>query len=449
MDKRNLEKRPGSNNWYVVKEIPRPLRQAAGRKREVRSTGTDSLKEAQRRRAAILAEINQRIEALNYSQGGSTDRWEHYKALAMDIRRRAARGEYALEDETPSVRDGSVIANEVLETENLEGQFGVELTKSFVRIASGKETPLSDLVQKWLSDAALSPQTHKNYYGAVTAFLEWFDGNASVETVSRRKAGEYVTDHLKAYGTQPATINKKVSALSSFWGWLVKRGYAKENPWKSQGVENKPNHRGQSNTEGERPFTDKEVVALLSNARDTIMYDFLLTLLLTGMRRGEAAELSVRDVKDGWLYVREGKNTSALRSIPIHSQLRPIIDRRCQGKGQGEYVFHELSSKGDDRAAPLGKRFTRFRRDVGVHEDSGTHRARVNMHSARRWFITKTEQAGHDPWTVGFVVGHGDMRGGMTLHYSGGPSEGQLRAVVESVQLPPWIAGDDKSDGAT
>jgi integrase len=73
---------------------------------------------------------------------------------------------------------------------------------------------------------------------------------------------------------------------------------------------------------------------------------------------------------------------------------------------------------------------------VGVHDKpEGNRRSLVNLHSFRRFFITKAERAGQPPWIIESVVGH--KRTGMSLGvYSAGLSTEQLRACVEAVRLP-------------
>ena len=59
----------------------------------------------------------------------------------------------------------------------------------------------------------------------------------------------------------------------------------------------------------------------------------------------------------------------------------------------------------------------------------------MNFHSFRRWFVTKAEQAGNQESLIAATIGH--KRQGITLGvYSAGPLLEQVRAVVESVQLP-------------
>jgi integrase len=74
------------------------------------------------------------------------------------------------------------------------------------------------------------------------------------------------------------------------------------------------------------------------------------------------------------------------------------------------------------------------RRKVMGPDPAGRRRAIINMHSWRRWFISKAERAGIDERVISDVVGH--KRRSMTGRYSAGASMGQMRVCVEAVKLP-------------
>ena len=98
------------------------------------------------------------------------------------------------------------------------------------------------------------------------------------------------------------------------------------------------------------------------------------------------------------------------------------------GKASTELLFPHLRD--------ASNAFGDYRKGVGVDEVvKGNQRSRVNFHSARRWWITKAEQAGVPENLIGAVVGH--RRPGLSLGlYSSGPSLEQLRTAIEAVKLP-------------
>jgi integrase len=149
----------------------------------------------------------------------------------------------------------------------------------------------------------------------------------------------------------------------------------------------------------------------------------------------------VSDCGGGTFNIRDTKTKAGERRVPIHAHLRPIVAARLKGKQPDAFLFDELKAspgRERERTAKASERFTEYRRAIGIDERDETQRqANADFHSFRRWFITKAEQAGQPPHIISAVAGHAEGRQGMTLgRYSKGPSEEQLRAVVESVQLP-------------
>lgn len=433
-DTRNLERHRSRLTWQVVVEVPRKLRPILGRRLK-RSTESRDLKVAQYRRHAIVAEFHERIEAARRGE------------QQPDTMRQA----WALRDQPPVLMDTGEVdtAAIVEEAERVERREGTESAQAFAEVASGKKTPLSGLVDTWLSEAAVTAHTKDNYKPSVEAFIRWCGGEAFAEDISRRKAGEYVTGYLAGQGQKPGTINKKVSALSSFWTWLERRGYAEDNPWPRQSVPVKADRRGRESGQDtdKRAFTDGEISALLTGTMlgsgdrvvepDQAMLDMMKLLALTGMRREEVAQLKVGDVEeDGFFSIREGKSRAAIRRVPIHSELQATVKQRTSGKKPGDFLLEELGPAREARGDAIGKRFTRYRRKVGVEaQPQGERASLVDMHSFRRWFSTKARHAGQMEWVVGSVVGHQNQ--GMTFGvYAKGDSDGQLRACVEAVQLP-------------
>jgi integrase len=144
----------------------------------------------------------------------------------------------------------------------------------------------------------------------------------------------------------------------------------------------------------------------------------------------------VADCAGGVFVVRSGKTAAAARRVPIHSALSAMVEGRLKGKRTDAYLFHELRSGTFDRTDPLGKAFTRYRRNLGIQEGAG-RRSMVNFHSFRGWFVTTAINAGCVPHMVSLVVGHSEGREGMTKgRYWAGADDEKLREVVEAVKLP-------------
>jgi integrase len=266
-----------------------------------------------------------------------------------------------------------------------------------------------------------------------------------VERVTRKVAGEYVSSRKQA-GGDSSTINKDISALSTYWRWLEGKGHVSDNVWSRQSLPKKKVPRGQ----GKRPFRADEVKAFMAAEASALLKDAMLVAALTGMRVEEIARLKVEDTKNGVFHVREAKTAAGEdRVVPIHSALQAIVAQRIEGKKPDEYLFHECPTpkpgSAIERSQKISKQFTMFRRRLGLDDRiEGARQARADFHSFRRWFVRKAIDAlnegamGYSPWTIAQVVGHEDgVPLEMTMvRYAGDESIKALRACVEAVRLP-------------
>lgn len=141
------------------------------------------------------------------------------------------------------------------------------------------------------------------------------------------------------------------------------------------------------------------------------------------------------------LDVQGTKTEASVRTIPLHSLLREIVVRRLAlSSKHGGVMFPELPERSVDSAleaaSPITKRFTIYRRSVGVDDCPGGRRSLVNFHSFRHWFSTEAERTGGQPWIIETITGHA-RQGMMLSRYSkGGDIDKQMRPIVEAIRLP-------------
>ena len=431
--------------WYVIVEAPAALRERLGKRRFVRSLQTRDAAVARARRWKELASIKGEIEAARSDPAGASVTteamaWREAMEAARKGDSRAATGTEG--DPEGFIRD--LVTERAAELAATDG--GKAAT--FFGLATGTATLLQHNLEPWLAEGGrrgqFTERTKDDHRRALKDLADWMTAEglpATVEAVSRRVAGRYLSSHLLQSGRAAKTVSKAVSSLASYWTWLTQRGFVDgdhRSPWSGQA----PAHtRPAEGSEGrERAFTQAEAAALLAHcADDLLMTDFLRVAFLTGMRREEIARLTVSDVQAGVFVVQRGKTAAARRRVPVHPDLTAIVAARCAGKAATDHLFHDLpgaASKRGERADALGKRFTRLRRSAGVQDGEG-RRSLVNLHSARRFFVTEAVNAGQPPHVVSRVVGHTEGRRGMTLgRYWSGGDDAALRAVVEAVRLP-------------
>jgi integrase len=317
------------------------------------------------------------------------------------------------------------------------------IATAFYGVATGTATPLLHHMEAWLLEGGrkgpLGARTRSQYRSFVTGFSEWCSRvgiPATVEAVTKAVAGRFITEEFVARGIEWRTSNAHISALSTYWRWMVRRVGIELNPWQGQSMAKPSARHGDGNSK--RPFTDDEMVTLLTGGAKLEMDDAIRVAALSGMRLEEIYRLKVRDCTERRFNIRRAKTAAGVRTVPIHPDLGVILERRTRGKAPNAYLFEEAGDvpPGRVRSGRLSARFTKYRQSVGVHDkDHNRRHSRVDFHSLRRWFVTKARQAGIDRAVVAATVGH--EVGNLTDDtYSGGPSLEQRRACVEAVKLP-------------
>ena len=438
-------------------KVPKRLRPTLGKSKLVEPLHTSSLATANKLRWPVLAKFKKLIEDTERGRiNGAGSSADLLVRDALDWRRdteEAQRNPELYADYSPEgelIADSEMVMSSLLgdRAEEISAIEGSQRASLFYGIASGTATPIMLLVDTWLSEKPLKPRQKMDYKRAVAKFDDYLlnrKGEAAVERVTRRLAGEYVS-HKMAEGVHPKTLNKDVSALSTYWRWLEAKGYLDGNVWRGQGVSKKTLPKSQ----GKRPFHDDEVTTLLSADAPSYLRDAIRFAALSGMRVEEIARLKVGDCVDGFFEVHEAKTKAGERRVPIHSCLEDCVASRVKGKSRKQYLFDELptpkAGSASERSQKISKRFTDLRRRLDVDDRvEGSRQARADFHSFRRWFVKKASEAllagatGFNEWTVAQVVGHegGALPLQMTMvRYRGEDSAEALRACVEAVKLP-------------
>ena len=451
--------------YRVQVTVPAHLRAILGKAKLVAPLHTDSAAIASREKHKLVYEFKQQIEAARVEAKRKAKRPPDpvieegltWRLAGSDARKRDDNNPL-MQREDPETRlpyqwDGEVsnwgtaLEARYEEICRREGETKAEL---FLSVATAAGTPISALVDDWLAEKPMKPRQKIDYRRAVTKFEAWAQGQAlggTAEAIGRRNAGEYKTAAFVRSGANWRTANKDISALSGYWKWLVDQGIAPENIWKGMLLPKLKPGEG----EGKRPYRDVEVAKLLSGKTPSAaLKDAMLIAALSGMRISEVCGLKVGHISGDTIDLRGTKTRAARRVVPVHAGLIATLARRCEGKEPGAFLFDELPTPPPDspreRSQPIVKAFTRYRRGQGIDERAeGARQSNVDLHSFRRWFVTKAAEAlnagaaGFSPWTIAEVVGHAkdDMPLPMTMsRYKGDDTLDAKRACVAAVKLP-------------
>ncbi|RLC77141.1 MAG: integrase [Chloroflexi bacterium] len=193
-----------------------------------------------------------------------------------------------------------------------------------------------------------SAHTTAAYLSDLSDFKKWFEetnGEAfdpsAVTSIDVREYRRYLLNRK----AKPATINRRLAALSTFFRWAKAEGLAKENPTGDvRGV--------QATRLAPRWLSRKEQLALLravhkrGKARDIA----IITLLLhTGLRVSEACSLRLADLKlnkrKGELRVR-GKGLKE-RVVPLNAEVRKALRDYLAVRPAVEHDFVFVGQRGE------------------------------------------------------------------------------------------------------
>ncbi|MFT8769543.1 MAG: phage integrase SAM-like domain-containing protein [Gluconobacter cerinus] len=185
-------------------------------------------------------------------------------------------------------------------------------------IALGRTTPIGPLFDRWMRDveSTIRQQTargHRLAFRLFGEFLAFQDGDecpsqdpetliasTSVESITKRRIGEFPEWLAQRKGLSAKTIQSRISPLKTFWDWLERKGYSETNPWLGATTGLKRRAEMEEKQDHEREYTETELIALLQANPDAhrrwgygaAIFDLIRLGLLTGARQNELASLT-------------------------------------------------------------------------------------------------------------------------------------------------------------
>jgi integrase len=220
----------------------------------------------------------------------------------------------------------------------LEGQPAPETARTFGQIAAWYEA-------KIVPKKAL--RTQRDNRAELKRLVAVF-GESVIDTIEPTDVKRYIEDRVslkkRKEGEEPAAApvraNREISLLSHIINWARERGLTKmANPCAGVG-RNKETGR-------ERYIDDAEYDAIYTKA-DPVLRDALDLLLFTGQRPGDVLKMKRADIKDGCLWVRQGKTRHQLR-ISDEADLAAALERMLTR----ERTATGLTLVQDDAGQPL------------------------------------------------------------------------------------------------
>jgi integrase len=147
---------------------------------------------------------------------------------------------------------------------------------------------------------------------------------------------------------------------------------------------------------------------------DYQLSDLIMIGAYTGLRISEICHLEIDDInlRQSFLKVKDSKNQSGKREVPIHQELKPRI-RKLINQSQDGFIISGLTfNKYRKRSDAIGKRFGRLKNSLGFSD-------RHVFHSTRKTVGTTLENANVKENIASDILGHKKERITYKI-YSGG-----------------------------
>lgn len=244
-----------------------------------------------------------------------------------------------------------------------------------------------------------SANTRAAYGRDLRGFVE-FCADHDIDPITARRAHiDAYARNLEATGSTPATVARKLSAISSFFGYLVAEEIINRNP---ADVVRRPKTDTDSQTTG---MDRDQVRRLLTTARaDSPRAHALITLLVNnGLRVSEVLGADVTDLgtERGHRVLSVVRKGGKRATVPLAPAVVDAIDTYLAGRTDGP-LFATATGKRLDRPYVL-RLVKRLAKDAGV---AGT----FSPHSLRHSFVTLALDAGVPLRDVQDAAGHADPR---------------------------------------
>jgi len=287
---------------------------------------------------------------------------------------------------------------------------------------------VEDLIYEFLKDR--SPLTERAYQRDLKAFFDFTSGQFGLPRMDKNrmlfeeirrvhivKYKKYLEGHLsnRKRPYAPNTINRYLSAVSSFFQFLLQREIIDKNPAEFC---TRPNRIVLEETQA---FSDREMKTFF----DLVIQDapplhraIILLLFTTGMRQAELRNLKLSNFKaqEGIRFISYMGKGQKINQIPIHPTAAFYVDEYVtwmETTGRkleiDDFLFQPTKNSHNGK---IKKKLshTALGYIIGKWAKRVNKEKRITPHSARATFISSLIENGEDIYYISQLVNHADVR---------------------------------------
>ena len=327
------------------------------------------------------------------------------------------------------VSDAILAAKGVVDSSELTGQDRGEAFETY-KVITGQLVPTLDNLEPFLKAQAVEPNTSRRYH----QMIHRFSGKHPVASkVTTKNAREYVRHLSEDCRLTPRTVRSHILPLRTYWTWMLDNELLVDthtNPFDNAKIPKVSSKDAAK--EARFPYEIDDIQKLkvaIASGEDFMLKALFAFGIYTGARREEITQLTLSDVAEDHIKIRAAKTRAGNRSVPIHRQLRPIIDTLIASNPSPSLdaylLFNLTTNRYDKRSLQVGKRFSRLKTKLGFGDQH-------DFHSIRKTVSTQLEQAGVSEGVSADILGHEKKTMTYGL-YSGGTSMEQKTAAINLI----------------
>lgn len=302
------------------------------------------------------------------------------------------------------------------EVEKKELEIRIEIDKGIY--VENNNTKVGIWADEWLKTYKIGVEynTFKRYKATIENQIKPILGNCRLTDVKLNMLQKIMNDLSLKYST--STLNKFKITLNQLYKFAIKLNMAYVNPCDGLIIPKK--------TQNKKKIIPDEIIYFLNLfCKNYKNGDFIMTLLYTGLRRGEIAALTWKDIdlQNNCIFVNKSiefvnnqpriktpKTENGTRIIPILNILKPFLVRPINANDNDCVFKNKLGNM--HTAISLRRLFENFNKQFNIflqkHYNDYTE-INITMHQFRHTFATILYKSNVDIKTAQSYLGHSSV----------------------------------------
>ena len=433
--------------YYAQLRVPKDAQQVIGKTAFRRTLQTRNKLEAQQKAIPLIQQWKAEIDTARLPAAERlTVQFSAHRAEIRELEQKLSRSSLPQAKHKELIELKSlieeIIQDDILAThgatdsQELSTEQLIESQETYM-LATGQTMPFLEHLDAYLEDSQVEKKTKQLKR---TQIVNYAADAPLVSDATHQTIRGYIRKMSKVRGLSNKTIKTHLSSLAVYFEYLRVEFSAvpqdRLNPFKDQKL---PEVNRKAAIKAERMAFNLEDIQKLDNAlrlkamgnnaddQDLALYDVFTFAIYSGARREEIGKLTVDSVKDGVIVIDDAKSRAGIRTIPLHSKLKPLVARLTVGAEGSDFLFRKLTAaQYGHRTDAIGKRFGRTKTALGYD-------GRYVFHSLRKTVATQLEQAGVLENVASDILGHEKAATLSYGLYSAGTSINQMKFALETI----------------